>query len=204
MRTATAQRAPRQDNRRALLRDAAARLFREKGFHATSMRDIARVSGMLSGSIYYHFASKEDLLLDVYEEGIRRIEERVRKVIAGQASPLARLRAACVAHLEMLLEQSDYAQVIIRVLPQDVPEAAARMIALRDGYEAVFSELIDALGINDKVRRRRFRLLLLGALNWSQAWYRSGGETPEDIADGFLELLDIPRAEPELERKVQS
>ena len=53
--SAQALRAPRQDNRRAQLLDAAARLFRERGFHATSMRDIAKAVGMLSGSIYYHF-----------------------------------------------------------------------------------------------------------------------------------------------------
>src|ERR1700752_2149636 len=64
-----ASRAPRQDNRRVQLLDAAARLFRERGFHATSMRDIAKAVGMLSGSIYYHFNSKEEMLLAVYEEG---------------------------------------------------------------------------------------------------------------------------------------
>jgi len=183
------ERMPRQDNRRQLLRDAAAALFRERGFHATSMRDIARASGMLSGSIYYHFASKEDLLLDVYEEGVRRITERVEKMVALQHSPMARLRAACVAHVDMLLEQSDYAQVIIRVLPQDVPEAAERMIALRDGYEMIFQTLINALSLQDEARRRWFRLALLGALNWSHAWYRTGRETPQAIADGFLDLF---------------
>lgn len=186
------ERIPRQDNRRQLVRDAAACLFRERGFHATSMRDIAKATGMLSGSIYYHFASKDDLLLDVYEEGVRRIAGRVNKMIAHEHTPLGRLRAACIAHVEMLLEQSDYAQVIIRVLPQDVPGVAAQMIELRDGYERIFQDLINALDLKDEARRRWFRLALLGALNWSHAWYRPGRETPEAIANGFVDLL-FPR-----------
>ena len=65
--TPASSRAPRQDNRRQQLLDVAARLFRERGYHVTSMRDIAREVGMLSGSIYYHFPSKEEMLLAVYE-----------------------------------------------------------------------------------------------------------------------------------------
>lgn len=77
-----ALRAPRQDNRRAQLLDAAAHLFSERGFHATSMRDIAKAVGMLSGSIYYHFESKEEMLLAVYEEGKRRIADEVDAAVA--------------------------------------------------------------------------------------------------------------------------
>ena len=69
-------RAPRADNRLPLLLDAAARLFRAQGFHGTSIRDIVRAVDMLPGSLYYHFAAKEDLLVAVYAEGVRRISER--------------------------------------------------------------------------------------------------------------------------------
>lgn len=182
-------RIPRQDNRRPALRDAAARLFREHGFHAASMRDISRAAGMLPGSIYYHFPSKEDLFLEVYQEGVRRIGEHVRAALENEHDPWKRLRAAAVAHLEMLLERSDYAQVVIRVLPRDVPELEDRLTTLRDGYEVIFRELIDALGPATAAERRRLRLLLLGALNWSQFWYQPGGETPAEIATGFLSLI---------------
>ena len=66
-------RAPRQDNRRQAILDAAAKLFARRGYHATSMRDMASATGMLPGSVYYHFDSKEALLLAVYAEGVQRI-----------------------------------------------------------------------------------------------------------------------------------
>ncbi len=81
------QSGPRQANRRQDLLDAAARLFARQGFHAASMRDIARAVGMLPGSLYYHFASKDALLLAVYAEGVRRIAERVDAAVASAATP---------------------------------------------------------------------------------------------------------------------
>ncbi|NIM27656.1 MAG: TetR family transcriptional regulator [Gammaproteobacteria bacterium] len=182
---------PRHDNRRRDVLDAAAGLISRHGYHATSMRDIARATGMLPGSIYYHFASKDALLVAVYAEGVQRIAGRVDRVVAAQTTPLKRLEAACVAHLEMLLADSDYAQVVVRVLPQDVPAASARLTALRDDYEARFRRLIAALGL-PRARRRYARLTLLGALNAAQSWYRPGGDAPARIARGILACLREP------------
>ncbi len=183
-------RLPRSDNRLQLILDAAARLFREKGYAATSMRDIAAAVDMLPGSLYYHFAAKEDLLVAVYEEGVRLISEKVRAAIARHAEPWQRLEAAAVAHLEVLLKTGDYALVVIRVLPQDVPKAAARLTTLRDGYEGLFAQLVAALPLPPETDRRSLRLLLLGALNWTQHWFREDGRsTPRSIARSFLKLL---------------
>ena len=77
-------RAPRVDNRLPMLLDEAARLFGSQGFAGTSIRDIVRRVDMLPGSLYYHFAAKEDLLAAVYEEGVRRISERVAAAIKDQ------------------------------------------------------------------------------------------------------------------------
>jgi len=184
-------RTPRQDNRRERLLDAAAAIICRRGYHATSMRDIARATDMLPGSIYYHFESKEALLIAVYAEGVRRIAARVDDAIVAESTLMKRLEAACVAHLEMLLTDSDYAQVVVRVLPDDVPDARAHLTALRDDYEARFRRLIGALPL--PVRRRRYlRLALLGALNGAQTWYRSGGDTPARIARRMLEVVREP------------
>jgi AcrR family transcriptional regulator len=184
-------RAPRQDNRREHLLDAAAGLICRRGYHATSMRDIGRATGMLPGSIYYHFASKEELLVAVYTEGVQRIAERVDAAVARASDPMKRLEEACVAHLEMLLADSDYAQVVVRVLPEDVPSVSARLTALRDDYEERFRRLIAALA-PPRARRRYLRLTLLGALNGAQAWYRPGGDPPARIARRVLECLREP------------
>jgi TetR/AcrR family transcriptional regulator, cholesterol catabolism regulator len=185
----SATRAPRQDNRRQQLLDVAARLFRERGYHVTSMRDIAREVGMLSGSIYYHFPSKEEMLLAVYEEGLRHIAERVDAAVAGQRTPWERLEAGCTAHLEALLELSDYTQVMIRVLPPEGGKVAERLLELRDRYEARFRDLIDALALPEPADRRYLRLLLMGGLNWSHVWYHPGGDTPAIIAHRMIDLL---------------
>jgi hypothetical protein len=90
----------------------------------------------------------------------------------------------------MLLARGPYAQVIGRVLPQDAPQAAARLTALRDSYEERFAALIGALPLRKPASRRHLRLLLLGALNAAQVWYRPGGEEPAAIARRFVELLE--------------
>ncbi len=180
---------PRPANRRQDLLDAAARLFARQGFHAASMRDIARAVGMLPGSLYYHFASKDALLLAVYAEGVRRIAERVDAAVASAAAPWARLEAACVAHGETLLDGGDYAQVVIRVRPQDCAAMEARLTALRDAHEDRFKALVAALDLPESADRQVLRLMLLGALNWSQTWYRPGGDSPAAIARRFLALI---------------
>lgn len=186
-------RAPRADNRLPLLLDEAARLFGAQGFHGTSVRDIVGAVDMLPGSLYYHFATKEELLTAVYAEGVRRISERVQAAIAGRTDAWDRLEAACVAHLEALLEESGYAQVVIRVRPADVPSVAARLVELRDGYERLFVDLVAELPVRSDVDRRGLRLLLLGALNWSQTWYRPGRADPRAIARQFVRFLHAPR-----------
>jgi len=169
--------------------DAAARLFRERGYHATSMRDIAKAVGMLSGSIYYHFASKEEMLLAVYEEGERRVAEAVDAAVAGESDPWQRLEAACAAHLAVLIAHRDFTQVMIRTLPQEAGAVGPRIRDLRRDYEQRFRNLIDDLTLPPEIDRRYLRLLLVGALNWSQVWYRSGGDSPRIVARRFLDTL---------------
>lgn len=187
-------RAPRSDNRLPQILDAAARLFRTQGFQGTSVRDIVRAVDMLPGSLYYHFATKEDLLAAVYAEGVRRISARVRAAIGKLADPWARLEAACVAHLEAILEDDDYAQVVIRVRPADAPAARPRLVALRDDYEVLFARLVADLRLPRGTDRRTLRLMLLGSLNWSQTWYQPGRDTPRTIARRFVALLRSPLA----------
>jgi AcrR family transcriptional regulator len=189
---ATPARLPRADNRLPQILDEAARLFAARGFTGTTIRDIVRGVDMLPGSLYYHFAAKEDLLAAVYAEGVKRISGHVQAAIAKRTDPWQRLTAACIAHLEALLDESAYAQVMIRVRPSDVPEVALPLTALRDRYESLFVELIDALPLRPHVDRRALRLMLLGALNWSQTWYRPGRDDPRVIARNFVALLRRP------------
>ena len=180
---------PRADNRLRLVLDGAARLFREKGYASTTMRDIATASGMLAGSLYYHFPSKEALLVAVYGEGVAHITSAVASALARDGDAWERLERACAAHLEALLSGSDYAQVVVRVRPDDAPDVAADLTALRDDYERTFAQAINALPISRHADRRTLKLMLLGALNWSQTWYRPGRDSPAVVARRFVRLI---------------
>jgi TetR/AcrR family transcriptional regulator, cholesterol catabolism regulator len=183
-------RTPHADSRLPRLLDEAARLFRTRGFEGTSMRDIARAVGMLPGSLYWHFETKEALLAAVYVKGVQQISGAVQAAVDQHDDPWERLEAACVAHLEAILHDDDYAQVVIRVRPADVPVVQESLVELRNGYEALFTRLIAALPLVRGTDRRALRLMLIGAMNWSQTWYRPGGRfNPRSIARKFIALL---------------
>ncbi len=166
---------------------AAAALFAEQGYRATTMRDIARELGVTPGAIYAHFSSKQDLLLAVYRLGVTMIGERVDMAVKAAGTPWERLEAAFRAHIESLVDASPFASVIVRILPGDAPEIGDRLIALRDDYEDRFKRLFDDL---DTQRDQSLpRLLALGALNWVPAWYAPGGESPAAIAAALCALL---------------
>jgi AcrR family transcriptional regulator len=186
----------RGNSRLPQLLDQAARAFAERGFAAASVREIVGPIGMLPGSLYCHFATKEALLVAVYTEGVGRISAAVDAAVAPLADPWQRLEAACVAHLGSLLDQTDYSQVVIRVRPGDAPTVEDELVALRDSYEARWAHLVAALPLERSVNRTDLRLFLIGALNWSQTWYRDDGtSSPAKIARRFVGLLKSGLAE---------
>jgi AcrR family transcriptional regulator len=187
----------RSSSRLPRLLDEAAHAFAQRGYAAASVRDIAGRVGMLPGSMYCHFETKEALLIAVYREGVERIGAAVDLAIAAADEPWQRLEAACIAHLTTLLDQTDYSQVVIRVRPSDAPAAAPELVQLRDAYEKRFARLVAALPLARPTDRSSLRLMLMGALNWSQTWYRQdGGLAPERIARRFVGLLKANLAAP--------
>lgn len=185
---------PRKRNSRLdLLLDAAASHFAAKGYRETTIREISNSIGMLPGSVYYHFPSKHELLLAVYEEGVRRMLERVQDASGGASDdPWQRVEATLVAHLDAILDQSDYARVLISVRPDQVPEVGKELRALRDRYEAHLRAQIEALPLPRGTDRHLLRLMLIGAANWAQTWYRPGGQSPSEIARAFVDFLRKP------------
>ena len=172
----------RSDNRRTLLLDEAARLFGARGYDSTSMRDIATAVGMLPGSLYYHFPSKEDLLVAVYTIGIDQMQEAVLAAVARESDPWKRLEAAAAAHLSTLLDTSGYAAAVVADWPSPAGSVRDQLVRQRDRYEETFRELVTDLPLGPHQDRQFLRLALLGALNWSLAWYKSNGDSPETIA----------------------
>jgi len=181
--------AARPDNRRTMILDEAARLFSTRGYESTSMRDIAAAVGMLPGSIYYHFPSKDDILAAIYTIGIDQILAAQEAALAAHADPWDRLEAACAAHLDTLLGSEGYVAAIIGDWPSEAAQTRSHLIGERDRYEAIFRDLIKDLPDLRKQDRRVFRLMLLGALNWTLTWYRPGRQTPSQIAREMVGVL---------------
>ena len=199
LRNASSARPPvRSNNRLAVVLDAAAQLFSKNGFKETTTRDISAIANLNAGSLYYHFKSKDELLLAVYEEGVRRVTEHVLAAVAGVTDPWLRLEAILRGHLESILEQSPYASVIVRVLPQSVPAVQKQLIRLRDSYESIYIEAIEALPLAPWVDRRLLRLFLLGATNYSQVWFRDGEYDPAALARELVRVVKEPAARPRL------
>lgn len=185
--------ARKSNNRLDLLLDAAASHFAAKGYRETTIREISETIGMLPGSVYYHFPSKHELLLAVYEEGVRKMLVRLDNASGIKSSdPWKRVEATLVAHLDAILDQSDYARVLISVRPDHVPEVAKDLRTLRQEYEARFRALIDDLPLPRGTDRHLLRLMLIGAANWSQIWYRPGKQSPAQIGKAFVDFLRKP------------
>ena len=165
------------DNRRGELVRAAAQLFREKGFDGTTIRDIAGAVGMQSGSPFYHFANKQELLMAVMEEGLRLGLERSRAVVDAEGlSAVERFRRLVRAHYGILHESdSDFIPVMLydwRSLPASYRR---RIVELKDRYDALWQETLDALHAEGRLGAdaRSARLMILGAINFSATWDRA-------------------------------
>lgn len=183
----------RSNNRNDALLDAGAELFSRLGFRETTIRDIANAAGMLPGSVYYHYGSKDDLLLTIYETGVERIIEEFRKAVSSVDEPWERLTAAISAHIGAITRQTPYMRVINRVLPEHVPKHSASLSLLRRRYEECFGELIESLPLAAHIDRSLLRLMILGALNHTQLWFQSNGNlTPNEIGKTFARILIEP------------
>ncbi len=180
----------RSDNRLPDILKAAARLFAQRGYAATSMRDIAVEVQMIAGSLYYFFASKEELLLAVYKEGVKQLEANAHDAIANEDAPWLRLESLCRAHLETVLRDGDFAQVLVRVLPNDVPALSNRLKDCRRGYEDIFRSVIAQLPLQPGSDRKAIQLMLIGSLNWAVLWFNPNGRySPRVLARKFVKLV---------------
>ena len=176
--------------RREDIIDAAAECFAVAGYDATAMRDIAKKTGILAGSIYYHFASKEEILIAVHEEAIRRITEQVCAAIDPDARPWDRLVQASGAYASVLVAERKYAEVVVTEFPRRRDHALRTiLVSHRNKFENVFREIIDDLPLAPWVDRTLWRLALLSQLAWSVVWYRPREKTPAEIAEHMVDLL---------------
>ena len=170
-------RADEAGRRGQILRESA-RLFREKGFDGTSVRDIAAATGLQSGSWVYHFKTKQDILAAVMEEGLQQALERIEAIGHQRLAPRARFRALLRTHIDTLLGPGqDFIPVLLYEWRSLEAGARPRIVELQRRYEAVWDAVIAALQKSGEWTQptRLDRLFMFGALNWIAHWYRPGG-----------------------------
>jgi len=156
----------------------AARLFRHHGYAATTLRQLADAAGIKAGSIYYHFASKDQILGEVLDKGIlvvmHAVEQRV-DALPPTASARQRVAAAIEGHLWGLLHHGDFTSANIRIYGQIPPAAKNRNRKVRREYADYWDRLLeDALQrgeLQPDVSTAVIRLFVIGALNWTVEWY---------------------------------
>jgi TetR/AcrR family transcriptional regulator, cholesterol catabolism regulator len=182
-----------ESNRREELLRVSARLFREKGFDGTSIRDISSAAGMHSGSPFYHFKTKQDILLAVMEHGLAEGLRRLEAAIVEPGTAEQRLRRLIRTQLGTILEDgNDFIPVLLYDWRSLTEANQRRIIALNDRYDALWQRLIDELKGEGHMPgdAQLVRLLVLGAVNWTGRWYRDGGRLSlDEIADGTARLF---------------
>lgn len=177
--------------REQLLR-AAARLFREQGFHGTSVAEIASAAGITKSSFYHHFASKQALLAEILTDTVSRVTPAVEAIASSDLSATERLRAAAKCHVVELIHDQDKVACFVeegRFLAADYRDG---FVAARDRYEQSFRRILE-----DGVRSGEFRqmsvrlasLAVLGMCNSVVHWYQPSGQLGVDtVAGEFADL----------------
>ena len=189
-------RTDKADSSRTRILDAAARLFREEGYATVSLRAIAAAAGMKAGSVYYHFDSKQAIVIEILDTGITAVHEKLEHVIenlpAGVSAGDA-IRAGILTHLQALFEFSDYSSANVRIYAQVPSSARQSNRKLRRDYEALWGRMLERLLRNGEIREsvdhRAFILLLIGSLNATLEWFDPARGSLPQLANSFAEIM---------------
>ena len=177
--------------RRSELTREAARLFAEKGYHGTSIGDLAGALGVQKGSVYAHIESKQDLLWEIAAEGAAAFHAAL-DAVPEDASAIDRIRLALRGHLNVVAEQLDVATVFTREWRYLDDERREAFVAERRRYEERIRELFgegrDQGELRSDLDVAAAALLFLSAANWAYTWLQRGRDTGE-LADRFFRLL---------------
>ncbi|WP_238585680.1 MULTISPECIES: TetR/AcrR family transcriptional regulator [Comamonas] len=182
--------------RRGELVKVAAQLFRQRGFHGTSTRDIAAAAGMQSGSIFYFFESKETILHAVMQDGMTQAavsQNAALQALGARANGVERLSALVRNHLQIMVGgESDFIPVMLYEWRLLSDAQRMEVSAQKDAYEAQWMPVLQALHRTGKLKARPeiARLLIFGALNWTAQWFTEGrGLTLDELTEQALALF---------------
>ena len=167
-------------NTRADVVATAGRMFAEKGYHGTSMRDLGKELGLLGSSLYSHIDSKEDLLVEVVDEGARLFLDSADKAMAVEGTAGERLRALIAGHVDVVLDHQDVVRTYLNEARMLDEGHRSRVVESRDAYEVMFrsvvGEGVDSGEFRADVDPKIAAIFILSILNALERWYRPDGD----------------------------
>ena len=171
----------------------AAELFMDRGFHATSVRDISDCLDISQSSLYYHAKNKPQILADLNREFMDELVESMEEIAARDEEPLAKLRAVIRELLNAIAHNKAVVTVVLHERRSLPPDAAVAVQAQRDRVDAIIDGIIvDGIRDGEIVEHRPavLRLALTGMTNWAYTWYDPVGPlAAEELADEFAAIL---------------
>ncbi|MGL6045871.1 MAG: TetR/AcrR family transcriptional regulator [Vogesella sp.] len=180
------------NSRRMELIRAAAKLFRDQGYERTTVRDLGNAVGLQSGSLFYHFRTKEEILVAVMALGITATTEQLALTLAAANDTRSKLAALFHVHLHSLLGDNQAALEVMLYEWRSVSDSAKPgLIVLRDRYEALWQGVLDEAAAEGLIKQdtHLLRRTLLGSLHWTVQWYRNDGElSVAQLAERMLAL----------------
>jgi AcrR family transcriptional regulator len=176
-------------DRRQQILAVAATLFAKRGYDRVSVRQIADAAGIMGGSLYHHFSSKEEIFREVHNTALLHAGELIWAAVQGVDDPWERLEAACAAHLELQLDPNSVTLPLMSDLSAMTGEMRVEIIRQRDDFEMIYRRLISVLPLRPEVDKEIYRLSLVSLINTVPVWYRVGRLTPKAIAGQIAEIF---------------
>ena len=182
----------RRDATRIAILRAAGRIFRERGFAETAMRDIAAAADLSVANLYHHFSGKDQILFFCQDRSLDLMLAAVAEARRLPGGPAPRLRHVLRAHAGAVLDEVEGAVAHVATDALSDP-LRRRIVAKRDRYEHAVRELVGACMVSRQSANGEVAVLtraMLGALNWTVTWFRPDGEQPASaVADTIANYL---------------
>jgi AcrR family transcriptional regulator len=168
-------------------------MFSERGYQATTVRDIARELNMQAGSLYAHIESKEDVLWQIVDQAAGQFLSAIEPIVEGDASSVEKLRAMVRAHVGVVAGNEGNAAIFLHEWKFLSEARRASVAARRNRYEGFYRRVIE-----EGIRSGEFAptdpkmaaLMVLSVMNWMPQWYDPLGPlSAQEIAGGFTELM---------------
>ena len=173
--------------------EAAAQVFRQKGFHGASMKDIADAVNLQKASLYHHVSSKQEILLSILDRALELLLERISAITTQNISPDTKLQLMMREYMKILVDNQDLAAVLLFEHRSLEREQHARHVPNRDKFESLWKDVLSE-GVKGKIFKCDDPALatraLLGIMNWTMTWYNPAGPlSTEQIADQYSNLI---------------